>query len=302
MTDLGGARCGCYNASMTIPDPATEAAEFLSLVRDELGPTLHRSTVPILSQRDGGRAGATVVAASGILIAVDDARFLVTAAHVLALKRVHGAVLCVPTSPGVCEDLGGEIAYPTPPLDDAADIGVLRLTVAMAKKIESLGAVFLRLAVAEPVDPARLPDGGYVVYGYPSDGAATGRDGEIKPIPHYLGCIPYRGDTTIFDKYDPECQALLSLRRHEVRNQHTGQFESFPEPHGMSGCGVWWAYAPRDATNGWKPEYARLVGIQSAWYDDSALVFIPIQVARDLIARGWPDLSPAVGIAAPPRP
>lgn len=285
-----------------LPDPATEAAAFLNLVREGLGVQLHRSTVPILSQRNGGRSGPVVVAGTGVLVAVDDARFLVSAAHVFAYKKKYGAVLCIPTGEGLCEDVGGDLATPEAPADEHADIGVLRLPDALARKVEALGAQFLRLAIALPIVPSKLPDGGYVVYGYPEDGARYDSKGELNPVPHYLGCIPYRGDTALLGSYDPNFHALLSLKRHEVRNQHTGEVETFPKPHGMSGSGVWWAYASKDVSEGWKPEYARLVAIQSAWYDDSALVVIPIQIMTKLIAEGWPELASAVMITAPPRP
>ena len=151
-----------------LPDPSTDARRFLIKVREHMAPTLHRSTVPILGQQHGS-SGPTVVGGTGILFAVDDAFFIVSAAHVLTMKRDHRIPLCVPVGDGLAGDVEGDLV--THPNSGKVDVALLRLPDSRARELKDLGAEFLRPAQTRQVSPSRLPAGGYVVYGYPAEGS-----------------------------------------------------------------------------------------------------------------------------------
>jgi len=72
---------------------------------------------------------------------------------------------------------------------------------------------------------------------------------------------------------------------------HDGSLDdSFPEPHGVSGGGVW--LLPRhDDYLVWSPERSRLIGIEVAWCRDSKeLVVIRIEHWLELVANHLPEL------------
>ncbi len=114
---------------------------------------------------------------TALLTAVDDARILLSAAHVLREKPKDGTALCVPTGPETCADIVGDIAL----LDDGhdLDVGAVRLTQTFASRVASVGYEVLRMAVALPIRPDRVSDGGYVVFGYPAALARADGDGTL---------------------------------------------------------------------------------------------------------------------------
>ena len=276
--------------------------EFLKLVSDELELPLHRSTIPIMSQKDRGRAGPMVIGGTGVLLAVDDARFIVSASHVLAYDALKDVPLFVPVGVGLAQRIRGDFILSND--DDKVDLGIVRLDDEFARKMETFGAQFLRTAQLEFVGANPLPDGGYIVYGYPEEGTALDPNGQFIPVPYQIGCDRYASEPQPgeLENYDPTYHRLLDYRR-DATNYKTDAKERLPHPGGMSGCGVWHAYSADDVESGWRPEYARLIAIQSAWYADvPALRVAPIDRIRTAISHLWPELRPAFSIVGVTRP
>jgi hypothetical protein len=77
--------------------------------------------------------------------------------------------------------------------------------------------------------------------------------------------------------------------RHRMASSD-GSLNDSPEPHGLSGGGVW--LLPRhDDYLVWSPERARLVGIETAWWRDyGELVVTRIESWLELVANQIPEL------------
>lgn len=270
---------------------APNPEDFLKAVKDALHEKLFRSSVPIVID-DQQTAG---VEATGVLFRAAERHFLLSASHVLQQIPKNAARLGVALADDLFMPLAaGRATWASD--DDRYDVGAVLLTEPAVAAFKASGFRFLDVTDVHGVDPQEPPDGGYVVFGYPTSATTSTSDGAILPVPHYLSSIVYRGDTSALSStYDPEVHVLLHFDRSSVRNtEDTGELATAPDPHGVSGGSVWWAYAPSDV-GGWRPEFAKLVGLQSSYFRSSGLLkFTPWQFIEWLLAREYPDIAPAL--------
>lgn len=270
-----------------------EAAAFLVHVKAQIGPRIVRATVPLLAVQDG----EVKVVGTATLLRVAGTGLLVMASHVAKLQAKHGFELSIPVADGRGVTLGGTIAWAVD--DDRYDVAAVRASPELEAALVEGGHDFLSLADVEDVELTSLPEGGFVLVGFPHEGRRV-EAGAVTPVPHYLGSVRYRGKTDdLPSSYREDTHFLLSLGR--VRDHATGSETSFPHPGGMSGCSVWCAYE-NGRVVGWRPEFARWIGVQSAYYDDPGrLKVVPWSFVRAFLVQQFPDLAPALRLALPQR-
>ena len=269
---------------------AERTGDFLRVVHQGLGQRLFTSTIPILGRQDG----KTKSAGTGVAIRLADESFLVTAAHVLEIQLKHEIPLFLPESTESAVRLAGDVT--TPKDSDRLDVGVVRLPPEQTKALEeNLGFEFLRVSDAQFVAPDDVPDGGYVLFGYPNILATPVAD-TVEPNPMYYGCTPYRESTSGLENFDPSVHMAFRLEK-EARDTFSGKVEQVPEFYGMSGCSIWRAYGREQILCGWKPADAALIGIQSSIYSNAdVLKTVSWGVAEQLIRTRWPHLQSVLNL------
>jgi len=227
---------------------------------------------------------------SGVLIAIAEQGFLVTAAH--RLERVTNArIPLYVTSPRRGEggiELVGELHGTE---EEKIDIAVVKMNHETKARLDDAGARFLR--VSDVDNRATATPGLYLVRGYPLDCNAD---------PTTYETVLYQGDVPADSEYpfDPLCHLLLDHSRN-LRWRKGQEFRS-PRIEGMSGCGVWrLTTRPPSELGVWSPNERRLVAIQTKCKYGSFLKSTWIRHAFGLIYHRCPELRPVMSSLHFPR-
>ena len=189
---------------------------------------------------------------TGVLLAIADQGFLVTAAH--DLKQITDArIPLYVTSPRKGQGgipLVGQL-HATEEM--TIDLAVVKLSSETKAMLDDAGAKFLRVV---DVDNQSIPTPGlYLVRGYPIDCNAS---------PMTYTTLLFQGEPPSESEYpfDPSFHLLLDHSRY-LQGRGGQEFHS-PKIIGMSGCGIWriTTKPPSDLST-WTPNERRLVAIQT---------------------------------------
>ena len=220
---------------------------------------------------------------TGVLLAIADQGFLVTAAHDLERTTKAGIPLYV-TSPRRGEGgvpLVGQV-YGTEKA--TIDIAVVKLCQETKARLDDAGGRFLR--VTDVDNGATATPGLYLVRGYPL---------ALNADPMTYNTVLYEGDAPINSEYpfDPTFHLLLDHSRE--LHWHGGLAARSPKIEGMSGCGIWRLTMRQKSDIGnWSPTERRLVAIQTKCRYGSYLKGTWIRHAFGLIHYRCPELRPVM--------
>lgn len=189
---------------------------------------------------------------TGVLLAIADQGFLITAAHNLKQITDHGIPLYV-TSPkqgqGGIQLIGKLHATE----EDTIDVAVIELSKETKVTLDDAGARFLRVT---DVDNQAAPTPGlYLVRGYPI---------ACNHSPFTYSTVLFRGEPPADSEYpfDPSFHLLLDHSRY-LQDRAGDEFLS-PKIVGMSGCGIWrLTQRSKSELSSWMPDERRLVAIQT---------------------------------------
>lgn len=270
------------------------AKAFVAKLETEGLPQIERATVALMGvQDDEIRHDRT-----GVLYRCADYYFILTAAHNLHGIVKHQIPLYV--------SLNAENQLPVPLNDaifcgteeDCRDVAAVRLSKASADEI-SRHKTFLAH------DHIRLDgctgDALYAFVGFPmawSPQLIGGTTVHSSPL-RYL-CRPYQGSRNSTTDYDPQVHFLLEFSRDAIEvADHVAS--RLPEPHGISGCGIWrlceWSARGLDS---FSPSAATLVAIQHTWFATSNYIqTTQIAVVLGRILAEYPELRSAMSLAYP---
>lgn len=215
------------------------------------------ATIPIaLTMPD-----ATLLDRTGVLIAIGDFRFLITAEHFLEdyADRGYRLFLMPPRPDGPKVELSFERFYVSH--DPAIDIAVFRLSDQQEAQLRD-DYRFLRLNNVRLVAPR--PDEGpfFLVTGFPAECAGRDPADPGRADVHRYLSSRYDGDYDWIENFNPNNNIVLMYDR---RSRHTtGHVGKPPDAPGMSGCGIWYLPVPY-GFEGWRDDDIRLVGIQHSW-------------------------------------
>lgn len=218
---------------------------------------------------------------SSVLIRIATQSFLITAAHVMDDAKEQ------PLFVGGTDSLINPEAqfYSTrKPLsgdrkDDKLDLSVVPLSEDIVNKLGH-SCLFLGLDDIDAHERSE-PTSGYIIIGYPGTKQPKQKGNQLDYIPMFLGTIGVP-----FNEYDPcginpNTNLLLRFTKNRVHNKH--RLETAPDPHGMSGGGVWRV----DGSVG----RVQLVAIQHEYLHRGHLILATkIGLCFDVIGYHFPNL------------
>jgi hypothetical protein len=192
---------------------------------------------------------------TGVLLSLAEARFLLTAAHVLDLR--NGRPLLVQAGSSIMP-VGGDVVRiqhtgAQSSVDDQVDIGIVRITGGSWQDTPS--SVFLQWSELDH-SPSVVTGDAFAVVGYVlSQQKGALRGSELHAWAYRMVAQESAVEAYTACRYDPKVSLVLGFEKRRMwgpEGQHTA-----PNLYGVSGGGVWrFGRRLRDAT-----EMARLTGI-----------------------------------------
>jgi hypothetical protein len=235
---------------------------------------------------------------SGVLLQIADEYFVITAAHVVAAKfeKLPIAITSGNEKPAIWLT-GSEVSAYTA-LNPVLDVAALHLTHKMGKQLQSEGKRFHRLCETVELD-APPQAAWYALFGF-----AGSKTTLLEDVPGLLCTASFHCTTTHDNKFNelnelPNFDANIHIPLHFDRREvvdSAGQPIVVPDPHGMSGCGVWRLTNSLQQLDRCAPKDCKLVGILTHWLSDSKdggfdlLRATKFGIAIEAIYRVCPDL------------
>jgi hypothetical protein len=268
--------------------------------------TAAASTVAVV----GAKALSVRQLGTGTLLAVADAHFVVTAAHVLRQALSHGMTLGVSSGDkqnftATTSDWMLTTSSEGHASDDKFDVAVYRLSAPELQRF--VGVSFIR--IADVSFERDLASGYFVVCGHPGIWSTTPGASEtlMKSGLLQYGTYAFSGSTSALDGYHPEQHFLLEATRSTmldptgkpvVFRTRSGHHANMPNDlAGVSGSSVWMIGDLRLAVGTWAKNNARIVGIQTGVYPSrGAIKFTRWSAVTTLIHSAFPDLRSTIAM------
>lgn len=236
----------------------------------------------------GIQDGKPVQDRTGVLLAIADQGFLVTAAH--DLKNITDAKIPLyVTSPRRGEggiQLIGEVHGTD---ERTIDVAIVKLNDKTKERLASAGGKFIRVT---DVDNSATPlPGVYLVRGYPI---------ACNHSPMTYSTVLYQGETPTDSEYPFDDRIHLLLDHSRFLRGRGGQEFRSPKIVGMSGCGIWrLTTKPPVELSTWTPDERKLVAIQTKCKHGSFLKGTWINHAFGLIHDRCPELRKVMALQIP---
>ncbi len=241
---------------------------FAKKVNQLLVPRIRMSVLPIVREHwNAMEAGGT-----GNLFRIGEARFLVTAAHVIRGAVENGIGMYVPRfQSGELVQINGESAS-----EQTLDIAALWLTEDVAAQLH--GYTFLTMADTD-CRPVPLPQGLYCSYGYPTIGAfANVVEAKIRMAGFPIHARLLEGKSS-FPRSSSEYLWL-----HAYLNDH--------DLNGISGSAIWRSISDVGSVANWTPQHGTVVAIETGTYERHTVIEgTRIRHVFRMIAQRWPELA-----------
>ncbi|MCG3130815.1 MAG: hypothetical protein FLDDKLPJ_01588 [Phycisphaerae bacterium] len=275
---------------------------FIKKIETECLPGIERHTVGIWTVQDDQVRHDR----SGVLYAIADRHFILTASHVgddgrtfadainaqipLYVSRGELDSLPVPLCGPECWFRGTEASKRS-----ARDICAIELDLETVEHLKATKA-FLRHDRVGHNDDGQ---GWYMIVGYPrawTTGCPTGV--AEKPLAYFS--TPYEGSFQVDSIFDPNVHVALNFTQDGVEIK-SGTGVRLPRIHGVSGCGIWRIADPKSsALGGWSPKQVRLVAIQHSWNKERRFVLGTwIKYVTGRILDEHPDLNRSMNLVYP---
>jgi hypothetical protein len=223
---------------------------------------------------------------SSVLFKVLSMPFLLTAAHVIDEQAT--TTLYVPGKGSLIELVGTAYSVAPPSTgrqNDHVDAGLILLEDNIAREVAS------RRSFLSPDDlymsGGYTRDESYGFLGHPGSRNKSRPGNKVK-----LGIWMFRISSAPLEKYvktglDPDTHVLCNFERSKFVDD-VGRNTIGPEPHGMSGGGVWTLYNPESESIGYHDP--KLVAIATEWRKrEQALVGARSFVFAAMIAEAYPE-------------
>lgn len=213
------------------------------------------ATAPLVHFKDG----KALEHRTGIFIAIDQMRFLVTASHGLQKHDEEGRSLeiVMPVKGRDTIPLSRERFWTT--INQNEDLTVTRLT---DETVATIGNEYryMRLTDMMSMHDRQHEDGLYLLMGFPFAMIGPDDTGVKRADTWKYLTTRYHGDMKNVENYVPDIHLILDYERRtynrEGRTVH---------PDGLSGCGIWFVGNPISHAL-FKADDFKLVGIQTAWH------------------------------------
>ncbi len=252
---------------------------------------LTKATVPIFRYENS----QLLLNGTGVFLRIGDSHFILTAAHVLDASVYRK----IPLSLGP-ERNGGQgillngvkiwqsdfpekadVNDPDARLADPFDIAFIALT---AEQAQSLFNLRIPITLQE-LDLAEKPKAGcFLFLGYPGDYAQSSKTVQMASVEflRYLTELDTTNDTN---------NKINVLFRYVPGSVYSDGTEShLPDPHGMSGCGVWRLSTPMPLEQ-WSLDDVKLVATEHEWNRKAHFIrTTPIVHTIRAVYRNFPEL------------
>lgn len=231
--------------------------ELLGRLRDVAVPWLQARTVAIMAEKPLGTLNPY---GTGIVLAIADDVFLVSAAHVLT--RATSPQLWVhPAASGPKMIPLDGVTINTTENRESVAFGFVRLSEEVRSELATVKQ-FVRLSeiVMNEDDVA----GQYAAFGFPAAINSASPYIPVEARPFYYGTKlhDWSSKRPRLDRFDRRLNVALEYAWRNS-SDHTGAIAEPPKPEGLSGGGLWRLYAHEHAKQGqWTTDAIRLVGIQ----------------------------------------
>ncbi|MCC7291087.1 MAG: hypothetical protein IT449_03380 [Phycisphaerales bacterium] len=243
---------------------------------------------------------------TGVLYAVADQHFILTASHVeddgrtlqnailasLPLYVSNGKLdsLPVPLCGPECGFHGTEASKPS-----ARDICAIRLDTETVEYLKS-AKDFLRHYRIRHHDDGH---GIYVIAGYPRAWTDDSSNG-VTEHPLFFLARAFRGNFPAGTRYDRQVHIALEFTRDALEGD-SGNAVALPDIHGISGCGIWRIADVIDSTPWRSPQHEpQLVAIEHSWSRAGGYVLgTRIAHVTQRIHDDYPHLSRAMNLLYP---
>jgi hypothetical protein len=254
-------------------------------------------SVPIFAANLGSerRVGGIVVVdgppvsgvASGTLLAVSGAHFVVTAAHVLRQFDVPGHELRI----GM-----GDPQRPQPlpipadrvEIDDAQDVAAVLLTPDVVSRLP--GKRFLTLTDIA-LDPA-IGDWYCLLFGYLWEGTQPNRDYSSLILPNFRYWTRRYDGSMANPKYDAASHSLVEFHEKAWSLPDGIKMANPSSLGGLSGAALWRVFRPEHAEGGWSPPLMKVIAVENVVYDDRIIGCTNFAKVLPLFEALAPELRP----------
>jgi len=238
--------------------------------------------------------GRPTLIGSGVLMQINQKRFLLTAGHVLDWNK--DTTFYAPDDDNTLIELtspsGTKIVPPQHDrIHDHLDVAFIELETKYFTGLSSYK--FLEIVNANGNDaPNTRKLYGFI--GYPSSKAKARTDiSKVRPIPflYYSRSIDHREYEQL--GFSPRSHVIIRFDPEKVRSSD-GNVHRFPSPYGMSGGGVWLL---ADLSGPLKAESFEptLVGIATEYHkDEGILVSTKLSVLFEMLRAAYPELSDTI--------
>jgi len=247
---------------------------------------------------------------TGTLFKIGDASFIITAGHVVKLAKENDRILCMAVGKSasyvqlhgtwICsaENQGYDNS-------DLFDIAVLRLQPETVQKITNKSF----LGIIDVDTDSNLGAGIFSLFGFPSQLSlpSTNVDKKMVLKPFQYTTYAHEGEANNLERFVERYHFLLGSKPKESTDingnpmkitNRNGEILDFPLGlRGISGCSVWKIGEYDKPINTWEKERPRLVGVQTAVYNNSQLIKVTKWIAVSTIIYGaFPDLRSAMSL------
>lgn len=280
-----------------------ENAAIVRKIANYMPPLAAKSTIAII----GSRWPLIRQIGSATLLAVADAKFVVTAAHVIIQAKEHNMTIGISGRPdnGITALTGNWIVTSSTSnlSKDQHDIAIYTLTSQESDQLSQ--GNFIR--ISDISFSSDLSAGYFLVCGYPGmwSSAPSEAETQIKSKLLQYGTYSYSRSVKGLNGYDPERHVLLEAKHGELFD-HEGKITSFRtrsgywadmprDLAGISGCSVWMIGSMNAELKNWDINSARIIGVETGVFEQAGAIKITRwNAVLTLLHSAFPKLRPAI--------
>jgi hypothetical protein len=260
---------------------------------DECAAEIAKSSVPFYTISQGKGCQER----SGVLFRIAERHFILTCAHgIKNIYKKHGFPAYIGP---LVEESGHPIRLVDCPIILAKksnlDLAVIELTNDVVERLLPTNRF---ISVAEMDMQAIARPACYLISGFPSEGTTQDDTGHgVKTLGMWYVTLLHRGELNPDSEYDQNIHLILHFGRQAIGQDGTPS--DVPQPHGLSGCGIW-RLTNEETWENWKPEDAKLVAIQHRWGGRHDYVIGSwVRLAIQMVWHRYEELRPALQIVIP---
>jgi len=230
----------------------------------------------------------------GLLLEYNSNYYCISNAHVIGDAELEKTFILLRNNKTVY--LGGQYYQTRLPdsgrrSDDKLDVAVLKLNPIVVSAIIDRGYNFMSVSKIKTGYSFRKEDK-LLIAGFPASKTKLDFKNQLlTPMPIIVRTIPYHKDLSI-ENFSNDFHFVVSYPIKSLVNSETKQYQRAPDPHGLSGSGLWLL---SQNPNG--DQSAHLIGIVSEYHENRAVIIsTKIDLFIDLLRQRFDPSIPNFGV------